>query len=114
MKVVDRVFGWLLVLGVFGHATGCWFAYKNKPELLLWSECATLAGLLLAAVNLLRVGRSGDSTLVWVSFFGCVAWVVIAVSFGRLIDNMLDFRPLINLVLALGLAGFSLRSAISG
>ncbi|HVW76543.1 MAG TPA: hypothetical protein VHB45_02945 [Alloacidobacterium sp.] len=114
MSTVDRLFGWLLGIGTLGHATGCWLVYKNKPELLLWSECATLAGLLLAAINLLRVGRSSDSTLAWVSFFGCVAWAVVAVAFGRLIGNMLDFRPLLNLIFALGLAGFSLRAAVSG
>jgi exosortase/archaeosortase len=63
-------------------------------------------------MNLLRVGRPADRTLAWVSFAGCVGWVVVAVAFGRLIENMLDFRPLINLILALSLAAFSLRTAL--
>jgi hypothetical protein len=112
MKTVDRVFGWLLFLGGIGHGLGCLKAYGHSPELLLWSECATLAGWLLAGLNLLRVGRPADRALAWVSFAGCLAWVVVAVVFGQLIENMLDFRPLINLILALALAAFSLRTAL--
>jgi len=113
MKTVDRIFGWLLLLGGFGHGLGSLQAYGHKPELLLWAECTTLAGWLLAALNLLRVGRPADRTLAWVSFAGCLGWAIMAVAFGRLIENMLDFRALINLILALGLAGFSLRTALS-
>jgi hypothetical protein len=112
MKTVDRICGWLLFLGGIGHGLGCLKAYGHSPELLLWSESATLAGWLLAGLNLLRVGRPADRTLAWVSFAGCLGWVVVAVAFGRLIENMLDFRALINLALALALAAFSLRTAL--
>lgn len=112
MRTVDRVFGWLLFLGGIGHGLGSVRAYAHKPELLLWALCATLAGWLLAALNLMRVGRPADRTLAWVSFFGCLAWVAVAVAFGRLVGNMLDFRALINLILALVLAAFSLRTAL--
>jgi hypothetical protein len=112
MRIADRIFGWLLLLGGLGHGLGSLKAYMHKPELLLWAECAMLAGWLLAAINLLRAGRPGDRTLAWVSFAGCLGWVIVAVAFGRLIDNMLDFRPLTNLILAVVLAGFSLRTAL--
>ena len=112
MKVVDRVFGWLLLLGGFGHGLGSLRVYGHQPELLLWAECATLAGWLLAALNLLRAGRPADRALAWVSFAGCIGWVFAAVAFGRLIENMLNFRPLINRILALALAGFSPRTAL--
>ena len=57
MKTADYVFGWLLVVASLMHGVGSVLAYRNKPELLLWAEAATLAGLLLAAINLLRAGR---------------------------------------------------------
>lgn len=112
MKTFDRVLGWLLFLGGIGHGLGSLKAYGHSPELLLWAECTTLAGWFLAALNLLRAGRPTDRSLAWVSFAGCLGWAVFAVAFGRLIENMLDFRALINLILALVLAGFSLRTAL--
>ena len=77
---------------------------------LLWALSASFAVLLLAAVNLLRAGRRGDRALGWISFAGCVVWIGFVLWFGALIGNMLDFRPLINLVITLVLAIFSLRS----
>jgi hypothetical protein len=112
MRTVDRVCGWLLYLGGIGHGLGCLKAYSHNPEMLLWAECTTLAGWLLAGLNLLRVGRPTDRALAWVCFAGCLAWAVMAVAFGRLVENMLDFRTLINLILALALAAFSLRTAL--
>jgi hypothetical protein len=112
MTTVDRVCAWLLFLGGIGHGLGCLKAYSQNPEMLLWAECTTLAGWLLAGLNLLRVGRPTDRALAWVSFAGCLAWVIMAVAFGRLVGNMLDFRALINLILALALAAFSLRTAL--
>jgi len=112
MTTVDRVCGWLLFLGGIGHGLGCLKAYSHNPEMLLWAECTTLAGWLLAGLNLLRVGRPTDRALAWVSFAGCLAWGGMAVAFGRLVGNMLDFRALINLILALTLAAFSLQTAL--
>jgi len=111
VKIADWIFGWLLFLGGIGHGLGSLKAYSHSPELLLWAECATLAVWLLAALNLLRASRPEDRPLAWVSFFGCLAWGAAAVAFGRLIRDVLDFRPLINLILALVLAAFSLRTA---
>jgi hypothetical protein len=65
------------------------------PETLLWSLSATVAGLLLAGINLLRAGRPNDYNLAWLSFAGCLAWIGMAIAFGRLIGNFFDFRVLI-------------------
>ncbi|HLH36617.1 MAG TPA: hypothetical protein VKX41_18240 [Alloacidobacterium sp.] len=111
MKTIDPIFGWLLFLGGIGHGLGSIRAYGHNQETLLWALCATLAVWLLAALNLLRAGRPADHTLAWVSFAGCLGWFVAAVAFGRLV-GMLDFRALINLILALALAIFSLRTAL--
>ena len=112
MKIVDRIFGWLLVLGALGHGMGCLQAYGHNPELLLWSECTTLALLLLAGLNLLRVGRPGDHALAWLSLAGCIGWLIGVIAFGKLIGNYLDFRFLMQGIVTLALAGFSLRTAL--
>jgi len=112
MKIVDRIFGWILALGGIGHGMGALQAYAHRPDLLLWAESATLAGWLLAALNLLRSGRPNDHALAWVSFAGCLGWLVFVIAFGKLIGNFLDFRPLIQCIVTLALIGFSLRSAL--
>lgn len=110
MKTVDCLFGWLLVLASLMHGAGSVLAYGHKPELLLWAEAATLAGLLLAAINLLRADRPGDRTLAWVSCAGCVGWTVVAFGFGHLAGSRFDPRALSHEAIALVLLVFSLRS----
>ena len=112
MKAIDRTFGFLLAIGGILHGFGSWAAYHGQPMALLWALSASFAVLLLAAVNLLRAGRTGDRALAWVSFAGCLVWIGFAVCFGILIGNVFDFRPLIHLVLIVVLAGFSVRSAV--
>ena len=112
MRIVDRVFGWLLVVGGLLHAGGSWTGYRNTPELLLWALSGSLAALLLAAVNLLRVSRPDDRELAWVSFGGCLAWIAVALGFGKVIANVLDPRALIHATNAVVLAAMSLRTVL--
>ena len=112
MAILDRIFGCLLILGGLGHAFGSFHAYGNNPMSLLWALCASLFGFLLAAVNLLRAGRRHDPALAWISFFGCLAWAAFVVWFGAIIGSFADFRVLINLIVTLALAAFSVRSAL--
>jgi hypothetical protein len=111
MGIVDRIFGWLMVLGSLGHSMGSIRAYGDRPELLLWAESGTLAGLLVAAMNLLRAGRPQDRTLAWVSFFASVAWFVLAFDFGRVVGNYFDIHAVIFMIITLVLAMMSLRTA---
>src|SRR3954447_24276891 len=111
MKAVDRVFSCLLIVASLVHALGSFRAYDSMPEILLWSLSPTVAGLLLAGINLLRAGRPYDYNLAWLSFAGCLAWISIAIAFGPLIGNLLDFRVLIQGAIALVLAMTSLRTA---
>jgi hypothetical protein len=112
MKTLDRVFGCLMFLGGIGHGIGSYKAYGNDHMALLWAWSASLAVFLLAGVNLLRAGRPADRALAWISLGGCVSWMACAAWFGQLIGNMLDFRPLLNFVVALVLAIFSIRSLL--
>jgi hypothetical protein len=112
MNSVDRTFGWLLVIGSLLHAFGSYSAYNGRHEMLLWALSATLAGLLLAALNLLRIGRPGDRTLAWISFAGCLGWLAMVLAFGAVIHRMLDLRVVALTVIAVVLAIFSVRTAL--
>lgn len=111
MKPWDRTLAWLLVICSLMHAYGAYSAYKGRAEIMLWALSATLAGLLVAALNLLRIGRPGDRSLAWISFFACVGWLAIVLAFGAIIGNMLDLRVVALTVITVALAIFSTRSA---
>ena len=110
MNILDRVFGWLLVIGAGLHAYGSITGYRDDPETLLWSLSGSLAALLLASLNLLRVVRPGDRALALLCLAGNIAWIAIALGFGVVIGNVFDPRALIHAVNALVLAAFSVRS----
>ncbi len=110
MKTADLTLGWLLVVGSLLHAIGSFAHYRAIPETLLWALSATLAGLLLAALNLLRARRPEDRPLAWVSLAGCIGWLLMVYSFGRLIGNLLDVRVLIQGVVVLGLLVMCVRT----
>ena len=110
MTILDRIFGWLLVAGGLLHAGGSWHAFHNEPPQLLWALSGSLAALLVAALNLLRVGRPTDRPLAWVSFAASVAWVAVAVGYGAVIGHLADPRAVIHAVNAAVLAALSLRT----
>jgi hypothetical protein len=110
---IDRVFGWLLVLGAALHAFGSVTGYGTQPELLVWSLSGTLAALLLAVLNLIRAGRPTDRALALVCLVGSIAWIAVALGFGAAIGNVLDPRALIHAVNAGALAAFSVRTLLS-
>lgn len=112
MKLIDRIFGCLMFLGGIGHGFGSYMAYKNDHITLLWAWSTSFAVFLLAAVNLLRAGREGDRPVAWISMAGCLVWIGFVVWFAGLLGNPLDFRPLINLIIAAVLTGFSVRSLL--
>lgn len=110
MEVADRVFGWLLVVGSLLHAMGSVVAYRNTPVTLVWALSGTLAGLLVAGLNLLRVGRPHDRSLAWMSFAGCIGWLAVDLAFGKAWGHVFDPRVLIHAINAVVLAGMSLRT----
>jgi hypothetical protein len=113
MGTIDRLFGWLLVLGAALHALGSVTGYGTQPELLVWSLSGTLAALLLAVLNLMRAGRPTDRTLALVCLVGSIAWVAVALGFGAAIGDVLDPRALIHAVNAGVLAVFSIRTLLA-
>jgi hypothetical protein len=101
------------MVGGIGHGFGSFLGYKHEPVTMLWALSVTVLTLLVAAINLLRSGRTNDRPLSWIAFSGSLACAVSAFTFGILIGNVLDFRPLTHGIAALALAAFSLKSALS-
>jgi hypothetical protein len=113
MKIVDRVFAWILVLGGLGHGLGSYLGYRHEPVTMLWALSTSALGILVAALNLLRSGRTNDRPLAWIAFAGSLACASVGIAFGILIGNIVDFRAMWHAISALVLAGFSLNSALT-
>jgi hypothetical protein len=110
MKVLDRVFCCLLILGGVGHSLGSFKAYGAKPDELLWSLCGSLFIFLLGTVNLVRAGRHGDRALGWITLVFNLCWLVAVIQFGRIIGNMADPRLIFFSIIMLVLIAMSVRS----
>ncbi len=106
------IYGGILVLSAIGHAFGSYIAYKSDPMTLLWALSASLAVLLLAAINLLRTNRHGDKSLSWIFFFGNLAWLAACIALARLLGNPFDIHADLQGVAVLALTGFSVKSAL--
>jgi len=110
LRIADKVFGWLLVIGGLLHAFGSWKGFHDQPAVLVWALAGSLAALMIAAVNLLRAGRPGDRSLAIVSLLGSLGWLAVSLEFGKTINNELDPRVLWHTTCAVALAYFSARS----
>jgi hypothetical protein len=86
--------------------------YSSNPMTLLWALSASFAVFLLAAINLLRATGKADRRLAWICAAGCAVWIGFGIWFGVLIGNVFDFRPLGNMLIALVLGIFSVRTAM--
>jgi hypothetical protein len=94
------------------HGAGSYIAYWDEPITLLWALSASMLWLLIAVINLLRAGRPTDRPLAWIAFASSLAMAISAFTFGVLIGNVFDARALINGFVALGLASFSVKTAL--
>ncbi len=110
MKLLDKTFGVLLLVGSMLHAYGSMSSYQFGTQELVWALAGSLAGGLTAAINLLRAARPEDTTLAWVAFVASIGWCAVAIGFGAAIGNLFDPRVLWHAISALALAGFSLRT----
>jgi hypothetical protein len=114
LKNVDRTFGWLLILAAFGHTAGTlkWIPFMSG--MFVWSMGSSLAAGLLGALNIVRAGRSADTTLAAITLVGTASWMVLALAFGQSIGNLLDPRALGHAIIASVLVvfgGITLRRA---
>jgi hypothetical protein len=113
LKILDRVLSCLLILGGIGHTIGSIQFYKNDPMTMLWALSASLFIFLFAAISLVRAGRPGDTTLAWICLVAGVCHIASSIRFGVLIGNLFDFRPLLFVVITLGLCAMCVRTLVS-
>jgi hypothetical protein len=112
MKILDRILACIVILGSFGHSAGSVLAYKHEPVTLLWALSTSMLWQLIAAINVLRTFRPDDRPLAWIAFAWSVAMAISALIFGVLIGNVFDLRAVVNVFVSLGLAAFSLKTAM--
>jgi hypothetical protein len=112
MKILDRVLACIVILGSFGHSAGSFLAYKHEPVTLLWALSTSMLWQLIAAINLLRTFRPDDGPLAWIAFGWSLGMAISALTFGVLIGNIFDVRAVVNVFVSLGLAAFSLKTAL--
>jgi hypothetical protein len=112
LPIIDRIAGWLLAIGALLHGYGSYLAYPSLSANLVWAWSGSVAALLLASINLLRVNRPDDRALAWISLAGCLLWIGIVGAFAATLPNPIDPRPLYHLVVTLVLAALSLRTAL--
>jgi hypothetical protein len=113
LVIIDRIAGWLLVIGALLHGYGAYLAYPTLTSELVWAWSGSAAALLLAAINLLRANRPDDHALAWISLGGCLLWIGIVGAFAATLPNPIDPRPLYHLIVTFVLAALSLRTALS-
>lgn len=110
MKVIDRVFGCLLILGALGHTIGTILWTTPMSGIFVWSLGAALAAFILGALNIVRAGRPGDRAVAAIATVGTFLWMVLALTFGISIHHIADPRPLSHIVISLVLVLFGIRS----
>ena len=112
LRLVDRIAGWLLLIGALLHGYGSYRAYPSLSSNLVWALSGSVAALLLAGINLLRVSRPDDRPLAWICLAGSLLWVGVVVAFAATLPNPVDPRPLYHLIVTMVLVVFSLRTAL--
>jgi hypothetical protein len=113
LKALDLILSCLLILGGVGHTFGSFLGYKNDPMMLLWSLSASMFIFLLGALNLVRAGRHKDVALCWLCLIGGLGHVASSIRFGVLIGNVFDPRPVIFVIVTLGLCAMCVRTLVS-
>jgi hypothetical protein len=110
LRIIDRLFGGLLILATVGHGVGTILMTPFLSGLFVWSLGSSLAGFLLGALNLVRAGRPHDRALAAITAIGTIGWIFVCLGFSISIHNLLDPRPLIHEVISAVLVLFSLRT----
>jgi hypothetical protein len=100
LRIIDRVFGYLLVLASCGHTVGTILWTKPMSSVFIWSLGSSLAGLLLGTLNIVRAGRNDDKTLAIITVLGTACWALVTFGFGKSIGNVFDPRPLGHVIIS--------------
>jgi hypothetical protein len=113
LKILDRVLSCLLILGGVGHTFGSLQFYKNDQMTLFWALSDSLFIFLLGTLNFVRAGRERDVAITWLCLVGGICHIVASLQFGFLIGNFFDFRPVIFVVITVGLCAMCVRTLVS-
>jgi len=108
LKKIDQAFGVLLLLGGCGHTAGTLLWLPAMSGMWVWSLGAALAVLLLGALNLVRAARPHDRTIALITIVGTAIWGLLALAFGKSINNLLDVRALVHFVNSVVLVFFGI------
>lgn len=112
MKIIDRVFGVLLILGTCGHIAGTLMLAQAMSGIWIWSLGAGLVGLVLGPLHLLRASRPHDRPVALIATLGTVGWFFVALAFGVSIHHVLDFRPFTHMIISVVLVAFGIRTLL--
>src|SRR5215467_1979033 len=102
LRLVDRIAGWLLLIGALLHGYGSYRAYPSLSSNLVWALSRSVAAL----------SRPDDRPLAWICLAGSLLWVGVVVAFAATLPNPVDPRPLYHLIVTMVLVVFSLRTAL--
>lgn len=106
-KNMDRIFCSLLAVAAAGHVFGTFKFFEFGTNGFVWALSGGFACALLATINFLRTSRPTDGALRWLTVFGNIGWMGIALLFGESIGNLLDRRVLLHEIAAAGVTCFS-------
>jgi putative Ca2+/H+ antiporter (TMEM165/GDT1 family) len=112
LKTIDRIFGWLLIIGSLGHTAGTIMWTQPMSQIFIWSLGSSLAAALLGTLNLVRAARPNDQTIAVITTVGTACWALLAFAFGKSIGNLLDPRPLIHMITALVLVAMGVLTIL--
>lgn len=104
MKILERIFIGLMLLGAIGHLIGTFTRTDIGSVLFVWSLSGVLACSLVVALNVIRHIRPGDRLIAFVSFAGNLSWLTVVVLFGLSVQNIFDPRVLMHAVAAIALS----------
>ncbi len=110
IKIADRLFGWLQMLGACGHTAGTIVLVPFMSGLFVWSLGTSIGMFLTAALNLLRARRPGDRTVALLATAGSGGQLLLCLAFGKSIANFADPRVVGNCVIAIVLLCFGIRT----
>jgi hypothetical protein len=110
IKIADRLFGWLQMLGACGHTAGTIVLVPFMSGLFVWSLGASIGMFLTAALNLLRAGRPGDRAVALMATAGSGGQLLLCLAFGKSIANFADPRVVGLSVIATALLCFGIRT----
>ena len=111
MKQADYALSVILIVLSAGHGfVGTLAAEGWDSSTSMWSFSGSVAAWMIAAVNILRVGRPADKGVAMVALLGALSWVGLMVWLAVVAHMIADIRIWLFISVAAGLSLFSIRT----